>query len=62
MVQATPLLLGALLVGALHMSAPDDWVTLYLLGKVAKWTRDKLLLMSLRSRRRTIHAADESNF
>jgi hypothetical protein len=47
MVQATPLLLGALLVGALHMSAPDHWVTLCLLGKVAKWTRGKLLLVSL---------------
>lgn len=47
MVQATPLLLGALLVGALHMSAPDHWVTLCLLGKVAKWTRGRLLLMSL---------------
>ena len=47
MVQATPLLLGALLVGALHMSAPDHWVTLCLLGKVAKWTRSRLLLMSL---------------
>ncbi|MGD1055603.1 MAG: hypothetical protein ABR867_05945, partial [Nitrososphaerales archaeon] len=45
--QATPLLLGALLVGALHMSAPDHWVTLCLLGKVAKWTRGKLLLVSL---------------
>ncbi|MGD0395334.1 MAG: hypothetical protein ABSB26_00295 [Nitrososphaerales archaeon] len=47
MVQATPLLLGALLVGALHMSAPDHWVTLCLLGKVARWTRGRLLLMSL---------------
>jgi hypothetical protein len=47
MVQATPLLLGALLVGALHMSAPDHWVTLCLLGKVAKWTRGRLLLVSL---------------
>jgi nickel/cobalt exporter len=47
MVQATPLLLGALLVGAFHMSAPDHWVTLCLLGKVAKWTRGRLLLMSL---------------
>ena len=45
--QATPLLLGALLVGALHMSAPDHWVTLCLLGKVAKWTRGRLLLVSL---------------
>ena len=47
MVEATPLLLGALLVGALHMSAPDHWVTLCLLGKVAKWSRGRLLLMSL---------------
>jgi hypothetical protein len=29
------------------MSAPDHWVTLCLLGKVAKWTRGKLLLVSL---------------
>ena len=41
MVQATPLLLGALLVGALHMSAPDHWVTLCLLGKVARWASVK---------------------
>lgn len=47
MVQATPLLLGALLVGALHMSAPDHWVTLCLLGKVAEWSRGRLILMSL---------------
>jgi nickel/cobalt exporter len=47
MVQATPLLLGALLVGALHMSAPDHWVTLCILSKVAKWSRARLLLTSL---------------
>jgi nickel/cobalt exporter len=47
MVQATPLLLGALLVGALHMSATDHWVTLCLLSKVAKWSRGRLLLTSL---------------
>ena len=46
MVQATPLLLGAVLVGALHMSAPDHWVTLCLLGRVAKWSRGRLLMMS----------------
>jgi hypothetical protein len=38
MVETIPLLLGALLVGALHMSAPDHWVTLCLLGKVARWS------------------------
>jgi nickel/cobalt transporter (NicO) family protein len=47
MVQTVPLLLGALLVGALHMSAPDHWVTLCLFGKVAKWSRSRLLVMSL---------------
>jgi hypothetical protein len=47
MVQATPLLLGALLVGSLHMSAPDHWVTLCLLGKVAGWSRSRLIQVSL---------------
>ena len=47
MLETTPLILGAVLVGALHMSAPDHWVTLSLLGKVAEWSRSRLLLMSL---------------
>ncbi len=47
MVQTTPLLIGAAVVGALHMSAPDHWLTLCLLSKMAKWSRGRLLLMSL---------------
>lgn len=45
--QTVTLLLGAVLVGVLHMSAPDHWVTLCLLGKVARWSRGRLLLMGL---------------
>jgi len=47
MLGTSPLILGAVLVGAIHMSAPDHWVTLSLLGKVAEWSRSRLLLMSL---------------
>jgi nickel/cobalt transporter (NicO) family protein len=47
MVQTIPLLLGAVLVGTLHMSAPDHWVTLSLLGKIGRWSRARLMLVSL---------------
>lgn len=41
------LLIGAALVGGLHMSAPDHWVTLCLLGQSSKWSRRKLFNISL---------------
>lgn len=42
-----PFLLAAAVVGILHMSAPDHWVTLSLLGRKAEWTRRKLFGISL---------------
>ena len=42
-----PLLLSAALVGILHMSAPDHWVTLCIMGRIAKWSRPRLLGVSL---------------
>jgi len=47
MVNLTPLLIGAAAVGALHMSAPDHWATLCLLGQSSKWSRKKLFGISL---------------
>jgi len=38
-----PLLLAAALVGILHMSAPDHWATLIILGRVSKWDRSRLM-------------------
>jgi nickel/cobalt exporter len=38
-----PLLLAAAFVGILHMSAPDHWVTLIILGRVSKWNRSQLM-------------------
>ena len=38
-----PLLAAAATVGVLHMSAPDHWVTLIVLGRVSKWSRTRLL-------------------
>jgi len=43
MISLGALLLAAALVGALHMSAPDHWVTLILLGRAANWSRSRLL-------------------
>ena len=43
MVEIEPILIAAALVGILHMSAPDHWATLVVLGKSAKWTFRKLL-------------------
>jgi len=42
-----PLLLAAALVGILHMSAPDHWATLAMIGHRAGWTRGRLLTISL---------------
>lgn len=46
MIAILPLLAAAALVGILHMSAPDHWVTLCILGRVAGWGRVKLLAVS----------------
>lgn len=41
-----PLLVGAALVGVIHMSAPDHWVTLCLLGRESRWNSRKLFGIS----------------
>jgi nickel/cobalt transporter (NicO) family protein len=38
-----PLLLAAAFVGILHMSAPDHWATLIILGRISKWNRTRLM-------------------
>ncbi len=43
MTDVLPLLSAAALVGVLHMSAPDHWVTLCILGQRASWSRARLL-------------------
>lgn len=47
MADIVPLLVGAALVGVLHMSAPDHWVTLCILSRVSGWNRKKLFGISL---------------
>ncbi len=47
MIQTVPLLIGAGLVGALHMSAPDHWATLIVLGRISKWSRTRLVGVSV---------------
>ena len=42
--QVFPLLAAAAAVGILHMSAPDHWVTICILGQRALWSRSRLLL------------------
>jgi putative Mn2+ efflux pump MntP len=39
--------IAAALVGILHMSAPDHWATLVVLGKSAKWTFSRLTSVTL---------------
>lgn len=46
MTAVAPLLLAAAVVGILHMSAPDHWVTLCLLGRSSRWSRGRLLSVS----------------
>lgn len=43
MVSEVALLLAAATVGILHMSAPDHWATLIVLGKSERWSRSRLL-------------------
>jgi nickel/cobalt transporter (NicO) family protein len=40
-----PLLLAAAFVGILHMSAPDHWATLIIMGRVSKWDRKRLMVV-----------------
>ena len=47
MTDLVPLLVGAALVGVLHMSAPDHWVTLCILSRESGWNRKKLFGVSL---------------
>jgi nickel/cobalt exporter len=46
MADIVPLLVGAALVGVLHMSAPDHWVTLCILSRASGWNRKKLFGIS----------------
>jgi len=41
------LLLAAATVGILHMSAPDHWATLIILGRISKWNRTRLMGVGL---------------
>lgn len=41
--QTLPLLAAAALVGILHMSAPDHWVTLCVLGRRSSWSQGRLM-------------------
>ena len=47
MISPGPLLLAADFVGILHMSAPDHWATLIILGRVSEWDRPHLLGVGL---------------
>ena len=47
MVAVLPLLAAAALVGVLHMSAPDHWVTLCMLAQTSKWSTSRLMAVSL---------------
>ncbi len=47
MTDILPLLIGAALIGAVHMSAPDHWVTLCMLSREAGWNKKKLFNVSL---------------
>jgi len=47
LVAVLPLLAAAALVGVLHMSAPDHWVTLCILAQTSKWSRSRLMAVSL---------------
>lgn len=47
MTDLTPLLFGVALVGILHMSAPDHWVTLCFLSKASGWSNKRLLSISI---------------
>lgn len=42
-----PLLIAAAVVGIIHMSAPDHWMTICILGRTSKWSKGKLFGVSL---------------
>jgi nickel/cobalt exporter len=41
------LLFAAATVGILHMSAPDHWATLIILGRISRWDRPRLIGVSV---------------
>jgi nickel/cobalt exporter len=43
LIEILPLLAAAALVGVLHMSAPDHWVTLCVLAQASKWSKGRLV-------------------
>jgi len=43
MLSSVALLIAAATVGILHMSAPDHWCTLIILGRISRWSRSRLL-------------------
>ena len=47
MIEVVPLLLAAAVVGILHMSAPDHWVTLCILGRASGWANGRLFGVTL---------------
>ena len=47
MTDIIPLLVGAVIVGVIHMSAPDHWVTLCILSTKAGWNKRKLFNVSI---------------
>lgn len=47
MIQPESAFIAGAIVGIIHMSAPDHWATLVVLGKGANWTRRKLIGVSL---------------
>lgn len=47
MINLIPYIIGAAVVGMLHMSAPDHWATLCLLAKNRQWAPKKLFGVSL---------------
>ncbi len=47
MISTAALLFAAASVGILHMSAPDHWATLVMLGRANRWTHNKLFKNSI---------------
>ncbi|MDE1868078.1 MAG: hypothetical protein KGI08_10280, partial [Thaumarchaeota archaeon] len=46
MINLLPYVIGAAVVGILHMSAPDHWVTLCVLARNKQWAPKKLFGIS----------------
>ena len=47
MISTIALIFAAAIVGVLHMSAPDHWATLVMLGRTNKWSHNKLFKNSI---------------